>query len=86
MDDNELIKLLLRVTAFGVVCIGLLVNFLWWRIALPYCVSAHNDGLLLTAFCGSVLIVAIDMLAIGFGGYVYKKLEAELLENNDEEA
>lgn len=83
---KQLIKPILRVSAFGVGSIIALINFAWWRLGLPECVSAHSDGLLLTAICGSILIVMFDMLAISFGAYVYHKLEAELLENNDEDA
>lgn len=88
MDDDTsyFATLLLRTLTVVAALVLVGINLMWWRVGLPYCISAHSDGLLLVAVAVSLLIIPFDVLAIGFGLHVYNKIEAAITETDNAEA
>lgn len=70
---------------FGAAWLG--CHLLWFRIALPACINAHNDGLLLTAGAGTLTLVLMDVWLIGLAVRYLDDIKAEeQKEDHDEDA
>ena len=86
MSAEKIAKALAVTIAIGVVSLFLIVNWLWFRVALPHLVNAHSDGLLITAVATTIILLMVDAFAILSAPHFIEEVKSVLTEEENEEA